>query len=105
MGPKLLTAQALVDNGSSESFISDPFVRKHHLVVTPSGGQVSMAQPSLSSSVIGLCTTTVHVGDEAYRDFELLVLPSLCTDLILGLDFMRKHKGVKMEFGGSRDWL
>ena len=105
VGPKLLTAQALVDSGSSESFLSDPFVKKHHLAVTPSGGQVSMAQPSLSSSVTGLCTTTVHMRDEVYRDLELRVLPSLCTDIILGLDFMRKHKGVKMEFGGSWDWL
>ena len=45
VGPKLLTAQALVDSGSSGSFICDLFVKKHHLEVTPFGGQVSMAQP------------------------------------------------------------
>ena len=94
VGPKLITAQALIDSGSSESFISDLFVKRHHLTVTPFGGQVSMAQPSLFSSVIGLYTTTIHVGDEGYMDFELRVLPSLCTDIILGLDFMRKHKRV-----------
>ena len=88
VGPKLLTAQALVDSGSSERFISDPFVKKHHLTVTPSGGKGSMAQPSLSLSVNGLCTTTVHVGDEVYRDLELHILSSLCTDIILSLDLM-----------------
>ena len=105
MGPKLLTAQALIDSGNSESFISDPFVKKRHLAVTHSGGEVSMVQPSLSSSVIGLRTTTVHVGNEVCRDLKRRVLPSLCTDIILGLDFMQKHKGVKTVFRGSRDWV
>ena len=105
VGPNLHTAQALIDSGSSDSFISDSFVKKHNITVTPFDGQVSMAQLSLSSSVVGLCTTTIHVGDTAYGDLRLRVLPSLCSDIVLGLDFMRQHKGVKMEFGGTRDWL
>ena len=60
-----------------------------------------MAQASVSSLIVGLCTTTLHIGDAVYHDVKLCILPSLCSDVILGLDFMQQQKGLKIRFGGA----
>lgn len=36
-----------------------------------------------------------------YHDFKLSVLPELCADLILGIDFQSQHSIVVFHYGGS----
>ena len=76
------TAQALIDNGSSDSFISDAWLKQYNLPVSPYKEQVSMAQASVSSPIIGLCTTILYIGDAVYHDVKLHILLSLCSDII-----------------------
>ena len=50
------TGTALMDTGSSGSFISPGYVRKHKLQMKPAAGNVSMASSSLKASNKGQCT-------------------------------------------------
>ena len=76
-------AQALINSGSSDSFISDAWVKQYTLPVSPYKGQVSMAQASVPSPIVGFCTTILHIDDAVYHDVKLRILPSLCSDVIL----------------------
>ena len=62
---------------------------------------VSMAEPTLAVGVKGCVTTDLSVGGTHYQNAKLLVLNSLCTDIIIGTDILGKHKQVIVEFGGE----
>lgn len=94
--------QALVDTGSTESFISERCVRELGLQVLPASGKVSMAATSLSSNIRGCCVESLSVQDCEYSDVRLSVLPYLCSDIILGHDFLSQHQKVSVDFGGSK---
>ena len=91
-----------MDTGSSGSFISLGYVRKHRLQMKPAVGNVSMASLSLKASIKGLCTVDLNLLGEWYPDVKLSVLPNLCSDIILGQDFMSQHSPISLEFRGSK---
>ena len=66
---------ALIDTGSSGSFISLGYVRKHKLQMKPAAGNVSMASSSLKASIKGQCTVDLNLLGEWYPDVKLSVLP------------------------------
>ena len=39
--------------------------------------------------------------DRCYKDVPLSILDNLCEEVILGQDFMRKHKSAEFDFGGD----
>ena len=93
---------ALMDTGSSGYFISLGFVRKHRLQMKPAAGNVSMASSSLKSSIKGQCIVDLNLLGEWYPDVKLSVLPHLCSDIILGQDFMSQHSTISFAFRGSK---
>lgn len=95
-------ADALIDTGSSESFISHKIAKERKLKVFPASGNVTMASSALSTSVRGCCVVDINVKGEYYRNTRLSVLPDLCCDVILGQDFMSQHSSVTVEFGGPK---
>ena len=100
-------AIALVDSGSSESFIYPKLVESASLFVYPTTSTISMATSSLETKVNGFCLVDLKLG-RLYRNLHLLhlsVLPELCADLILCLDFQSQHKSVIFEHGGSKPSL
>ena len=97
-------AQALVDTGSSESFISSELVQKHKWPLLPSEGcgEVSMAATSLTSKVLGICKARIELSDQrVYDGVTLSVIQDLCCDVILGHNFLKQHSVVEIPFGGS----
>ena len=62
---------ALIDTGSSGSFISLGYVRKHRLQMRPAAGNVSMASSSLKTSIKGQCTVDLNLLGEWYPDVKL----------------------------------
>ena len=85
---EVMQVKALFDSGSSESFIHPSLVEKEALTVHPSSSTVSMATSASSSiKVSGTCTANLSYQGRKYEGFKLSVLPGLCADLILGLDF------------------
>ncbi|XP_068220393.1 uncharacterized protein [Palaemon carinicauda] len=93
---------ALIDTGSSDSFVRHNLVDLNKLTMSPEHGKVSMADESLSSSILGLCSVDLELKGETYHGVELKVLQRLCSDVILGHDFLRKHSGLEMDFGGEK---
>jgi hypothetical protein len=85
-------AVALFDSGVSQSFISDAYVEKHNLpiallrcqiIVSSSGGDMPARQlcPKVNLKIRGVDIFT-----------NLIVLESKCIDVILGMDWLSKHK-------------
>ena len=97
--------KALVDSGSSESFIDPKLVEAITLHVHPSSGKISMATSSLSTEVAGYCLADLTHNGRKYSNLHLSVLPGLCADLILGLDFQSQHESVVFELDGSKPAL
>ena len=58
---------------------------------------------SVSSTVSITGTCAVNLSDEGlkYAGHKLSVLPGLCGDLILGLDFQSQHASITFHYGGS----
>ena len=84
--------KALFDSGSSESFIHPSLVETAALPIHPSSGTVSMATSALSTKVTGFCVANLVYQGRTYESLRLLVLPGLCADLILGLDFQSQYE-------------
>ena len=92
---------ALIDTGSSDSYISEEIVRRHRWHRFPSTTQIILASTSKSSSTNGHCFVTLrHKGTE-YKKVKLSVLPDLCSDVLLGHDFLQRHQSVEIPFDGN----
>ena len=97
-----LEVKALFDSGSTESFIHPRLVEKAAFTIHPSSGTVSMATTVSSTvSITGTCTANLTYQGREYAGYRLSVLPGLCADLILGLDFQSQHSSVTYHYGGS----
>ena len=96
---------ALIDSGSSESFISETMARKLSLELHPSTQKISMALTSFSTQILGYCFTDIVINQLSYSSIRLGVLKDLCSDIILGQDFQKKHERVTIEFGGTKPEL
>ena len=97
-----VSVQALIDTGSSDNFVNQSVVEKLKLTVYPEQGNVSMADTSSLSTVLGSCKVELELGVEIYHDVKLQVLPSLCSDIVLGHQLLRNHSCLEMQFGGDR---
>ncbi|MCP4800870.1 MAG: DDE-type integrase/transposase/recombinase, partial [bacterium] len=97
-----LNVKALFDSGSTESFIHPNLVKRAGLTVKPSSSAVSMASTALSANVTGTCRANLEYQNQKYSNLCLSVLPGLCADLILGLDFQSQHESITFQYGGSQ---
>lgn len=93
--------KALIDTGSTESFISKSITDKIGLKIVPSNSVVSMASTSLQTQICGYCIVELIVKGKLYPNSKLSVMPDLCKDIILGQDFMKQHESISVKFGGS----
>ena len=102
------TTRALIDSGSlSWSFIDQTFAERLQLITIPTvdAPQVSMANSSLTTKVEGECYVDILLQNRKYTNVKLYVLANLCSDVILGQDFMKQHKSVVFNFGGDKPSL
>ena len=60
---------------------------------------VSMATPNLKSEIKGYCILSVTLQAQTYNDTKFTILDGLCTDIILGQTFMKKHRAIMLSFG------
>ena len=98
-----LEVKALFNSGSTESFIHPRLVERVALTVHRSSGTVSMATSVSSTvSITGACVATLSYQGRKYAGYKLSVLPGLCADLILGLDFQSQHSSITFHYGGSQ---
>ena len=98
-------AKALVESGSSKSFIHPKLVKSAALHIYPSSGMISMATSSLITKVSGYCLVDLVFEERTYPQLCLSVLTELYVDLILGLDFRMKHERIVFQYGGPEHSL
>ena len=99
---KSYETRALIDSGSTScSFISKALAEHLKLTILPAIGEVSMANPSLSTMLEGECLIDFCLKKRKYKQVKVYVLDYLCADIILGQDFMGKHNSVIFKFGGK----
>lgn len=94
--------RALVDTGSSESFISEKVVRHNKWSVLPSSSVITLASTQHKSFTLGHCFLSLQHNQNIYPSFRLSVLRDLCADILLGHDFLKLHKSVKIPFKGDK---
>ena len=92
---------ALIDSGSSESYINSKVCRNLQLEIYPSESEIQMASSAVKTKSSGFCLVDVVIKDTAYESTRLNVLENLCSDVILGLDFQSQHQRLIFEFDGT----
>ena len=93
---------ALIDTGSSMSFINDNTAKRLRVRIMPCNESISMASHTLTENVYGCCVVDVCVNGSVYRDVNLKVLRNLCCDILLGQDFQSQHKQVIFQYEGKK---
>ena len=93
--------RALLDSGSSESYINSRKCSEMKLDVYPSAHQVQMAATAMKVKSTGFCLADVKIGESSYPSTRLNVLENLCSDIILGLDFQSQHQNLIIKFNGE----
>ena len=92
---------ALVDSGSSESYINSKVCKKINVDVYPTSHQVQMAATTMKIKSTGFCLVDlIHKGTK-YSCTRLNVFENLCSDVILGLDFQSQHQRLIFNFNGE----
>ena len=94
--------QALVDTGSTESYVSQSIVYEHNWIVHPSHNEIVLASTTSKSQTRGHCFVSLQHDDCSYPSIRLSVLANLCADVLLGHDFLQLHRSVTINFTGSR---
>ena len=97
-----LPVDALMDTGSSDSYIDASLCKKLDLIVRGNPSTISMASKSYSVKVNGNVNVDLNVFSNQYPDFKSGMMKNLCSDVILGLDFMKLHSKVNFEMNGSK---
>ncbi|XP_046407451.1 uncharacterized protein LOC124172088 [Ischnura elegans] len=93
---------ALIDTGSSLSFLNERFVERCGIVVKPYSGKITMANSSLSSDVTGCGTLTLKIQTYTYANIKVLIMKNLCADFLIGHDLLKSHSSVEIEFHGEQ---
>lgn len=100
-----VVADALVDTGSSETYINEHFASIINVPIHSSTGYISMASTALQSQISGHCFVDLEMMEHKYRKLRLSVLSDLCADVIIGHDILRQHSTLEVSFGGSKSSL
>ena len=64
-----------------------------------------MALTTLTTHIVGCCTADITLNNCTYPKVKLCVLEDLCSDIILGHDFQKRHKHVTIELHGPQSDL
>lgn len=93
--------KALLDSGSSLSFIDTNIANRLNLIIHPTNTAISMASTSIHKTIRGYCYTDFIIGDHTYDNFKLNIMDNLCSDFLLGHDFMQLHEYFQIHFKGN----
>ena len=99
------TVNALLDTGSSESFIDARITSKLRIKIKPLKKEITMALATLNTLTSGFCVVDLHINKLHYKSVKLKVLKNLCCDIILGQDFQKQHAAVTFVYGGTEPEL
>jgi hypothetical protein len=87
-------ATVLFDSGATHSFITDQFVAKHNMPVSPMKKPLLVSSPGGDMKASHLCPQVNLKIMGVDFPSNLVVLKSWGIDVILGMDWLRKYDGV-----------
>ena len=94
---------ALIDTGSSSSFINADTAERLGMKIIPFYENISMASSLSTENIHGYCNTDVQINGSDYNDVKLKVLKNLCSDILLGQYFLSQHRQVIFKLKGKKD--
>lgn len=98
-------ADALIDTGSSVSFIDEKIVRLMQLKQKPHKQTITLASLNNVSFVRSVCFATVTMNEYSHKHRPLLVVNNLCADVIIGHDILKEYSSLQFNLGGSKEPL
>ena len=60
----------------------------------PEHMEITMVQSSLPAGTLGFCMVDLELGGKQYTKIRFSILPGLCADLLLGLDYQKQHQSI-----------
>jgi transposase InsO family protein len=93
---------ALIDTGSSLSFINHALVEKCRIKSLPYFGKIAMANSSLSAEPTGRCNANIEIEGYTYKGAAMLIMKNLCSDVIIGHNILQRHSSVNIAFQGPQ---
>ena len=97
--------QAMVDSGSSGTFINKSAAEKLNLFIMPKSKTIPLADKKSVAKIIGEVVINIDINGHEHRGVVAEVIKNLCTDIIIGRDIQRKHSRVILNFNGPREEL
>ncbi|GAA55736.1 hypothetical protein CLF_108909 [Clonorchis sinensis] len=86
-----IVLHALVNTGSSCSFINSNVVKLHNWKIYPTFSVVTKASTSLSCRTTDYACVSVRYIGTSYNELKFFVMPNLCTEVLIGHDFPGLH--------------
>ena len=96
---------ALIDSGSSESYINSKVCKDLELKMYSSGSEIQMASSAMKMKSNEFCLVDLELKNNKYESTRPNVFENLCSDVILGLNFQGRHQHVIFEFNGESNDL
>ena len=66
---------------------------------------ISVATSTIFLKLSEYCTENIIFNGQEYKGIDFMVLPNSCTDIILGVPFLKMHWSITISYGGSQDIL
>lgn len=98
-------AEALIDTGSSVSFIDRSLAEILKLKIKACRQTITLASLSHISFVQGICHANIQLEKHQYKLQPLLIVNNLCADVIIGHDILKNHSSLELKFGGTQEPL
>ena len=100
------SVEALIDTGSTDSFMNQKLASKLQLSVSPVTSVVTMADSSLQAKVVGYSIVNLKIADNYfYENVQLSILEKPCSEILIGLDILQQHKSLNLHLGGTKPTL
>ena len=85
-----IDAHALVDTGSTNSYICKHFAKQHGLNYKSIKFAANMANSSLITEICGVSYLNLTFVGNFYKNFKFYVMPNLICDAIIGDDLLQQ---------------
>ena len=89
-----IVARALIDTGSTNSYLSKSFVDQNHITYTSLRFVANMANTSLKTEIHGICNVKLQFSQHAYEQVEFFIMPDLVSDVIIGDDLLKRRNSM-----------
>ena len=96
------TVEAVIDTGSTDSFMSQKLASKLQLSVSPVTSVVTMVDSSLQAKVVGYSIVNLKIADNYfYENVKLSILEKPWSEVLISLDILQQHKSLNLHLGKS----